>query len=74
MELGINGLNAKATLGPAETIRLARLAEELGYRSWWAGEHVVLHLGVDRLVVYPLPLEHPAEAAAFIERHAYLPH
>ncbi|WP_329175905.1 LLM class F420-dependent oxidoreductase [Streptomyces sp. NBC_01477] len=42
MELGVNGLNAKATLGPAETVRLARLAEELGYRSWWAGEHVVL--------------------------------
>ncbi|MFC4033441.1 LLM class F420-dependent oxidoreductase [Streptomyces polygonati] len=42
MELGVNGLNAKAVLGAAETVRLARLAEELGYRSWWAGEHVVL--------------------------------
>lgn len=42
MELGISGLNAKATLGPADTVRLARRAEELGYRSWWAGEHVVL--------------------------------
>ena len=42
MELGVNGLSAKATLGPTETVRLARLAEELGYRSWWAGEHVVL--------------------------------
>ena len=42
MELGVSGLNAKATLGPAETVRLARLAEELGYASWWAGEHVVL--------------------------------
>jgi probable F420-dependent oxidoreductase len=42
MELGVSGLNAKATLGPAETVRLARRAEELGYRSWWAGEHVVL--------------------------------
>ena len=38
----MNGLSAKATLGPTETVRLARLAEELGYRSWWAGEHVVL--------------------------------
>jgi len=38
----VNGLSAKATLGPTETVRLARLAEELGYRSWWAGEHVVL--------------------------------
>jgi probable F420-dependent oxidoreductase len=42
VELGVNGLNAKATLGPEATVRLARLAEELGYRSWWAGEHVVL--------------------------------
>jgi probable F420-dependent oxidoreductase len=42
MQLGVGGLNAKATLGPAETVRLARRAEELGYRSWWAGEHVVL--------------------------------
>ncbi|MBL7498935.1 LLM class F420-dependent oxidoreductase [Frankia sp. CNm7] len=42
MELGVSGLNAKATVGPEATVRLARLAEELGYRSWWAGEHVVL--------------------------------
>lgn len=42
MELGVQGLNAKATLGPAETRRLARRAEALGYTSWWAGEHVVL--------------------------------
>ncbi|HTJ37440.1 MAG TPA: LLM class F420-dependent oxidoreductase [Dactylosporangium sp.] len=42
MELGVNGLNAKAAIGPRATARLARLAEELGYRSWWAGEHVVL--------------------------------
>lgn len=42
MEFGVTGLNAKATLGPAQTVRLARLAEDLGYTSWWAGEHVVL--------------------------------
>lgn len=36
------GLSAKATLGPAETVRLAELAEGLGYGSWWCGEHVVL--------------------------------
>jgi probable F420-dependent oxidoreductase len=42
MELGVYGLSAKATLGPEQTARLARLAEELGYRSWWAGDHVVL--------------------------------
>ena len=42
MKLAAYGINEKATHGPADTIRLARLAEELGYDSWWAGEHVVL--------------------------------
>jgi probable F420-dependent oxidoreductase len=42
MDLGVSGLNAKATVGPADTVRLARLAEDLGYSSWWAGDHVVL--------------------------------
>ncbi|MFC1438872.1 LLM class F420-dependent oxidoreductase [Streptacidiphilus sp. N1-10] len=42
MELGVYGLSAKATLGPTDTVRLARRAEELGYRSWWVGDHVVL--------------------------------
>jgi probable F420-dependent oxidoreductase len=42
MELGVQGLNAKATSNPADTRRLALLAEELGYTSWWVGEHVVL--------------------------------
>ncbi|HEX6360603.1 LLM class F420-dependent oxidoreductase [Actinophytocola sp.] len=42
MELGVQGLNAKAVIAPGHTARLARLAEELGYTSWWAGEHVVL--------------------------------
>jgi probable F420-dependent oxidoreductase len=42
VELGVQGLNAKATLGPATTRRIARRCEEMGYSSWWAGEHVVL--------------------------------
>jgi probable F420-dependent oxidoreductase len=42
MQLGVNGLNSKAALAPAVTARLARLAEDLGYASWWAGDHVVL--------------------------------
>jgi probable F420-dependent oxidoreductase len=42
VELGVQGLNAKAALSPAVTSRLARRAEELGYTSWWVGEHVVL--------------------------------
>jgi probable F420-dependent oxidoreductase len=41
MRLGVFGINAGSTCGPAETIRLARLAEELGFDSVWAGEHVV---------------------------------
>ncbi|GLY04382.1 LLM class F420-dependent oxidoreductase [Actinoplanes sp. NBRC 101535] len=40
--MGVTGLNAKATLGSAATVRLATLAEEMGYASWWAGEHVVV--------------------------------
>ena len=43
MHIGLFGLNAAAPIiGPDETIRFARLAEEIGYESWWAGEHVVL--------------------------------
>jgi probable F420-dependent oxidoreductase len=42
MKLGVFGLNAGSTYEPAETIRLARLAEELGFDSIWAGEHVVV--------------------------------
>ncbi|SNQ46232.1 Luciferase family protein [Frankia canadensis] len=53
MELGVSGLNMKATVSPDATLRLVRLAEELGYRSWWASEHVVL----PRRRVPPSPLE-----------------
>ena len=42
MKLGIFGLNMKAAMKPDVTVRLARRCEELGYESWWAGEHVVL--------------------------------
>ena len=74
MELGVSGLNAKATLGPAETARLARRAEQLGYRSWWAGEHVVLPS--PRTPETPMeptdpildPLVHLAYVAAVTER------
>ncbi|MEV6240112.1 LLM class F420-dependent oxidoreductase [Lentzea sp. NPDC051838] len=40
--MGVQGLNAGDSVSPAETRRLAALAESLGYRSWWAVEHVVL--------------------------------
>ena len=42
MQLGVFGLNASSTYRPADTMRLARLADELGFDSVWAGEHVVL--------------------------------
>jgi probable F420-dependent oxidoreductase len=42
VELGIHGLNGRAATDPAEAVRLAQRAEELGYRSWWAADHVVL--------------------------------
>jgi probable F420-dependent oxidoreductase len=42
MQLGIFGVNAGVTYRPDETAHIARLAEELGYDSIWAGEHVVV--------------------------------
>jgi probable F420-dependent oxidoreductase len=42
MKLAVFGLNGKATIGAEATLRLAAKCEELGYESWWAGEHVVL--------------------------------
>jgi len=42
MELGVFGLNAYTTYRPDDTVRLTQLADELGYDSVWAGEHVVL--------------------------------
>jgi probable F420-dependent oxidoreductase len=41
MRLGFFGINGGATYVPDETTRLARMAEELGYDSIWAGERVV---------------------------------
>ncbi|MFD0691065.1 LLM class F420-dependent oxidoreductase [Actinomadura fibrosa] len=74
MELGVNGINAKATLHPDATARLARRAEELGYASWWAGDHVVLPS--PRVPGSPMeatdaildPLVHLAFVAAVTER------
>jgi len=40
VELGIQGLNSISRFDA--TLPLARLAEELGYGSWWAQDHVVL--------------------------------
>jgi probable F420-dependent oxidoreductase len=53
MQLGVFGLNLGSTFGPEETVRLARLAEELGFDSIWAGEHIV----VPSPRVSPSPME-----------------
>jgi probable F420-dependent oxidoreductase len=74
VELGVYGLSAKATLGPADTARLARRAEELGYRSWWVGDHVVLPSprtpGSPMAPTDPIldPLVHLSYVAALTER------
>jgi probable F420-dependent oxidoreductase len=74
VDLGLFGLNAGTTCGPAETARLARLAEELGYDSIWAGEHIVVPS--PRVPPSPMeptdpildPLVHLAFVAAATER------
>lgn len=74
METGVFGLNAKVTHTPAETARFARLAEELGYGSWWAGEHVVLpsprtpDTPADPADPFADPLVHLSYVAALTER------
>lgn len=74
MQLGIFGINSFTTHGPAATARLALLCEELGYESWWAGEHVVLPS--PRVAPAPMrpedpildPLVHLSYVAALTER------
>lgn len=73
MELGVHGLNTNAAVQPDVTVRLARLAEELGYGSWWAAEHVVMPTRRPELPVAPRdpildPLIHLAHVAAVTTR------
>src|SRR6266550_8712390 len=42
MEIGLFSVNSGACADPAVAAEFARTAEELGYDSLWAGEHVVL--------------------------------
>lgn len=42
MDMGVQGFNGGSTIDPEQTVRLAKVVESLGYRSWWTTEHVVL--------------------------------
>ncbi len=74
MRLGVFGINSGSTYGPDETVRLAQVAEALGFDSIWAGEHVVLPS--PRVVPSPMepsdpildPLVHLAFVAAATDR------
>jgi len=74
MKLGVFGLNTKATMAPDTTMRMAARCEQLGYESWWAGEHVVLP--TPRVAPSPMnptdpildPLVHLAFVAAASQR------
>jgi probable F420-dependent oxidoreductase len=41
-KVGLFAVNMEPTVGPQELLPLARLLEELGYESVWAGEHPLL--------------------------------
>jgi probable F420-dependent oxidoreductase len=64
MELGIQGLNSITRIEAA--LPLARLAEELGYASWWAHDHVVLPTGPDAPVDPRTPIVDPIVHLAHI--------
>src|SRR3954447_8165055 len=70
MELGVQGLNSISRIDA--TLPLARLAEELGYGSWWAQDHVVLPTNggspLDPLTPPLDPLVHLAHVAAVTSR------
>lgn len=53
MRLGVFGINSGSTFQPATTVAMAQLAEDLGFDSVWAGEHVV----VPSPRVAPSPME-----------------
>ncbi len=42
MRIGVHGLNMGLVTTGADTAALARRVEQLGYDSWWTGDHVVI--------------------------------
>jgi probable F420-dependent oxidoreductase len=70
MEFGVQGLNSLTRIEAA--VPLARLAEDLGYGSWWAQDHVALPSGpgapLDPRTPIVDPLVHLAHIAAITTR------
>jgi probable F420-dependent oxidoreductase len=68
MNIGLFNVNAGACSVPANVVRIATLAEELGYESLWVGEHVVVPSPrVPPSPIDPLhPMLDPLVALAFI--------
>ena len=71
MHFALFGVNVDAWLHPAAAARLARLAEEAGFESLWAGEHVVLP--DPRVPPSPMepddPILDPTVALTFLAAH-----
>jgi probable F420-dependent oxidoreductase len=71
MKLGLFSINSHVCADPEVSARVARLAEELGYDSVWAGEHVVVPSPRD--AQSPMepgePILDPLTALAFIAAH-----
>ncbi len=71
MHFALFGVNMDAWLQPTAAARLARLAEEAGFESLWAGEHVVLP--DPRVVPSPMdpddPILDPTVALTFLAAH-----
>ncbi len=73
MRFGLFAVNMGACLDPAAAIRIAVLAEELGFDSLWAGEHVVLP--DPRVPPSPMdpddPILDPIVALTFLAAHTH---
>jgi alkanesulfonate monooxygenase SsuD/methylene tetrahydromethanopterin reductase-like flavin-dependent oxidoreductase (luciferase family) len=71
MHFALFGVNVDAWLRPAAAARLARLAEDAGFESLWAGEHVVLP--DPRVPPSPMdpddPILDPTVALTFLAAH-----
>ncbi|KZE98241.1 MULTISPECIES: TIGR03619 family F420-dependent LLM class oxidoreductase [unclassified Rhodococcus (in: high G+C Gram-positive bacteria)] len=42
MKIGVTALNGRFAIEPKEVRSLSALAEEIGFHSWWAADHLVL--------------------------------